>query len=90
MTDEMIINCSRWFHKYGISQLTYNIIGLRTSTARSRPSSNARIDPDHTIPNIFYPYPGTKLYDIAKEAGYLPDVIPPDCRVPSSRSSSPT
>ena len=23
MTDEMIINCSRWFHKYGISQLTY-------------------------------------------------------------------
>ena len=37
---------------------------------------------DRVIPNIFYPYPGTVLYDTAKEAGYLPDVISPDVRVP--------
>ena len=91
MTDEMIINCSRWFHKYGISQLTYNIIGLPHEDihrALKTIKLNARIKSDRTIPNIFYPYPGTKLYDIAKEAGYLPDVIPAACR--SSRSSSPS
>ena len=92
MTDEMIINCSRWFHKYGISQLTYNIIGLPHEDihrALKTIKLNARIKSDRTIPNIFYPYPGTKLYDIAKEAGYLPDVIPPDCRVPLKQEQFP-
>ena len=94
MTDEMIINCSRWFHKYGISQLTYNIIGLPHEDihrALKTIKLNARIkSADRTIPNIFYPYPGTKLYDIAKEAGYLPDVIRPTAACRSSRSSSPS
>lgn len=92
MTDEMIINCSKWFHKYGISQLTYNIIGLPHEDihrALKTIKLNARIKSDRTIANIFYPYPGTKLYDIAKEAGYLPDVIPPDCRVPAQAGAVP-
>ena len=92
MTDEMIINCSKWFHKYGIAQLTYNIIGLPHEDihrALKTIKLNARIKSDRTIPNIFYPYPGTKLYEIAKEAGYLPDVIPPDCRVPLKQKQFP-
>lgn len=84
-TDEMMINCSKWFHKYGIAQLTYNIIGLPYETierALKTIKLNARMNSDRVIPNIFYPYPGTRLHDIAKEAGFLPEVISPDCRVP--------
>lgn len=75
-TDEMIINCSNWFHKYGIAQLTYNIIGLPYEDihrALKTIKLNARIKSDRTIPNIFYPYEGTPLYEISKEAGFIPE-----------------
>lgn len=75
-TDEMIINCSTWFHKYGIRQLTYNIIGLPFEDIHKALKTiklNAKIDSDRTIPNIFYPYEGTVLYDISKEAGFIPE-----------------
>lgn len=75
-TDEMIINCSNWFHKYGIAQLTYNIIGLPHEDihrALKTIKLNARIKSDRVIPNIFYPYPGTPLYEMSKEAGFLPE-----------------
>ena len=75
-TDEMIINCSNWFHKYGIAQLTYNIIGLPFEDIHKALKTiklNARIKSDRVIPNIFYPYEGTVLYDISKEAGFIPE-----------------
>lgn len=75
-TDEMIINCSNWFHKYGISQLTYNIVGLPFEDihrALKTIKLNARIKSDRVVPNIFYPYEGTPLYEISKEAGFIPD-----------------
>lgn len=75
-TDEMIIRCSGWFHKYGISQLTYNIIGLPFEDihrALKTIKLNARIKSDRVIPNIFYPYEGTPLYEISKEAGFIPE-----------------
>jgi radical SAM superfamily enzyme YgiQ (UPF0313 family) len=75
-TDEMIIRCSEWFHKYGIAQLTYNIIGLPFEDihrALKTIKLNARIRSDRTIPNIFYPYEGTALYEISKEAGFIPE-----------------
>ncbi len=75
-TDEMIIRCSSWFHKYGIAQLTYNIIGLPYEDihrALKTIKLNARIKSDRTIPNIFYPYEGTALYEISKEAGFIPE-----------------
>jgi radical SAM superfamily enzyme YgiQ (UPF0313 family) len=86
MTDEMIINCSKWFHKHGIAQLTYNIIGLPYEDkhrALKTIKLNAKAGADRVIPNIFYPYPGTKLYDIAKEGGFIPEGgVSPDARVP--------
>lgn len=75
-TDEMIIRCSNWFHKYGIAQLTYNIIGLPYEDIHKALKTiklNARIKSDRVIPNIFYPYEGTPLYEISKEAGFLPE-----------------
>ncbi len=75
-TDEMIINCSNWFHKYGIAQLTYNIIGLPHEDIHKALKTiklNAKMKSDRVIPNIFYPYEGTALYEISKEAGFIPD-----------------
>jgi hypothetical protein len=92
MTDEMVINCSKWFHKYGIDQLTYNIIGLPYEDIHKALKTiklNARIKSDRYIPNIFYPYPGTVLYETAKKAGFLPEVITPDCRVPLKQEQFP-
>ena len=75
-TDEMIVNCSHWFHKHGIAQLTYNIIGLPHEDIHKALKTiklNARMKSDRVIPNIFYPYEGTALYDISKEAGFIPE-----------------
>jgi len=85
MTDEQMINAFSWFHKYGITSLTYNIVGLpheNLEKALKTIKLNVKLNPDKIIPNIFYPYPMTVLHDIAKEAGFVPDVIPADCRVP--------
>ncbi len=84
MTDQMMIDCSEWFHKNGIEQLTYNIVGLPHEDIHKALKTiklNARVKSDRVIPNIFYPYPGTVLHDIAAEAGYLPENITPDMRV---------
>ena len=85
MTDEQMINGASWFHKYGITLLTYNIGGLPYENLKKVLKTiklNVKLNPDKIIPNIFYPYPMTVLHDIAKEAGFVPDVIPADCRVP--------
>jgi radical SAM superfamily enzyme YgiQ (UPF0313 family) len=92
MTDEMMINASQWFHKYGITVLTYNILGLpfeNLHRALKTVKLNARLKSDRIIPNIFYPYPMTELYFIAKQAGFVPDVIPPDCKVPLKQEGFP-
>jgi len=75
-TDEMMINCSKWFHKYGIAQLTYNIIGLPHEDIHKALKTiklNAKMKSDRVVPNIFYPYEGTPLYEISKEAGFIPE-----------------
>ena len=84
-TDEQMITASSWFHKYGITSLTYNIVGLPYENLKKALKTiklNVKLNPDKIIPNIFYPYPMTELHDIAKKAGFVPDIIPADCRVP--------
>ncbi len=72
-TDEQMINCSIWFNKYKISVLTYNILGLPyedLSKALETVKLNAKLKSNQVTPNIFYPYPMTKLKEIADEAGF--------------------
>jgi radical SAM superfamily enzyme YgiQ (UPF0313 family) len=91
-TDEMMINCSQWFHKYNIENLSYNIIGLPYEDIHKALKTiklNARMKCDLAIPNIFYPYTGTELYKIAKDAGFLPDKLTPETRVPLVQASFP-
>ncbi len=85
MNNEQMKNAFSWFHKHGITSMTYNIVGLPyedLKLALSTIKLNAELNPDKVIPNIFYPYPMTILADIARKAGFVPDVIPPGTRVP--------
>lgn len=84
MTDEQMINAFNWFHKYHITGLAYNIIGLPyedLSKALKTVKLNARLKSDRAIPNIFTPYPMTVLADIARKAGQVPDTIDAKKRV---------
>ncbi|HHX74055.1 MAG TPA: B12-binding domain-containing radical SAM protein [Firmicutes bacterium] len=78
-SEEQMIKCSQWFQKYKITVLTYNILGLPYEDlhkALETVKLNARLKGDKMIPNIFYPYPGTKLREIAVEAGFLREITP--------------
>lgn len=92
MTDEQMKNAFSWFRKYGITSLTYNIVGLPHEDlhkALKTVKLNVDLNADRVIPNIFYPYPMTVLHDIAKEAGFVPDVIPPDTKVALKQENFP-
>jgi anaerobic magnesium-protoporphyrin IX monomethyl ester cyclase len=78
MTDEQIISSFKFFRKYGIISLTYNIVGLPyedLKLALKTVKLNALIRPDRSIANVFTPFPMTRLTEIAKEGGFLPDVL---------------
>jgi anaerobic magnesium-protoporphyrin IX monomethyl ester cyclase len=62
--------------KRGIERWSYNIVGLPEETlpmALKTIRLNAEIKPDLALAFIFYPYPGTALYDLCAEKGYLTD-----------------
>ena len=78
-TDEQMINCSKWFKKYKITVLTYNIIGLPYEDIHKALETiklNARLQSDQIIPNVFYPYPMTILKKTAEDAGFLREITP--------------
>lgn len=78
MTDEQIISSFKYFRKYKIISLTYNIVGLpyeNLKLALKTVKLNALIRPDRSIANVFTPFPMTRLTEIAKEGGFLPEVL---------------
>ena len=80
MTDEMIINCSRWFHKYGISQLT-----------RSRPSSSTRASsPTAPSPTSSTRIPAPSSTTSPRRPATCRTSSRPTAACRSSRSSSPS
>jgi radical SAM superfamily enzyme YgiQ (UPF0313 family) len=75
MTDGVIEKSFSYFRKYGISTLTFNMVGMPHETIQKTLLTvklNARIKPKKMVVSIFYPFPHTKLTTIAKEAGFLP------------------
>ncbi|HOP65722.1 MAG TPA: radical SAM protein [Bacilli bacterium] len=78
-TDEQMINCSKWFTKYKIRVVTYNILGLPYEDlhkALETVKLNAKLKSNQIVPNIFYPYPMTVLRDTAEKAGFLREITP--------------
>ena len=84
MKNDHMILVAGWLKKYGIKTCTYNIIGLPHETpalALETVKLNARMDVDGVIANIFYPYPMTKLHDIARDGGFLDPSVDPNDKV---------
>lgn len=78
-TDEQMINCAKWFSKYKITVLTFNIVGLPYEDihkALETVKLNAKLKSSQVIPNIFTPYPETILAQIATDAGYEHEINP--------------
>lgn len=82
MKNDHMVQVAKWFRKYKITALTYNIVGLPYETLELSLETvklNAKLDVDKVIPNIFYPYPMTILRKTAEDAGFIdPSVDPND------------
>lgn len=65
--------------KYGLQVHFLNMVGLPTETEediKQTIACNRKCQPDlWASHSIFFPYPGTNLYDFCVQKGYLPDVI---------------
>lgn len=74
MTNQQIINAFENAHKVGLMTRAYNMVGLPYETPERIKETielNKKIKPDEVAVFYFYPYKGTKLYDICKEEGLL-------------------
>ena len=74
MTNEQIAKAADLFHKYGISIMTQNMVGLPDETIENAYETialNNRVKPSYAWCSIFQPYPRTELYHYCIEKGYL-------------------
>ncbi len=81
MKNDHMIEVSKWFRKYKITALTYNIVGLPYETLELSLETvklNAKLDVDKVIPNIFYPYPMTILEKTARDGGFIDPTVDPN------------
>ena len=74
ITDEQLKFAFKTVKEAGLVTKSFNIVGFPHETKEYFQDTiklNAEIMPDLFTLTIFDPYPGTKLYDICKEKGYL-------------------
>lgn len=74
MTNEQIVNAARCFHKYGITIMTQNMVGLPEETidnAYETIQVNTEVKPAYAWASIFQPYPRTEMHKYCIEKGYL-------------------
>ena len=79
-SNEDIINAANTARKYGLKINTYALIGLPGETREEfKETINCLrpIQPDEARPSIFFPYPGTDLYNVCKEKYCIPTNINP-------------
>lgn len=92
MSDETILESFALFNKYKISTLTFNIVGLPYETIKTSLKTvklNARIKPNRMVISIFYPFPNTKLTDMAREAGFIDENTDFSSEVPCKQPQYP-
>lgn len=80
-SNEDIINAVTLARKYGLKVNFFNLIGIPGETLtdfRKTISINRICQPDTQMLSIFYPYPGTDLYSLCKEKGFLREPISTD------------
>jgi radical SAM superfamily enzyme YgiQ (UPF0313 family) len=79
-SNEDIIKTVRLARKYGLKICFYNMIGLPGETMSDFQETvkiNRECLPDWHYTSIFYPYPGTHLYEVCKNQGLL-EKLPPE------------
>jgi len=74
MTNSAIIECFSLAKGSGLKTKSFNLIGFPgedRKTFRDTIRLNQVINPTSLILNIFYPYPGTDLYEVCHKNGYI-------------------
>jgi radical SAM superfamily enzyme YgiQ (UPF0313 family) len=74
VSNRQIIDAFDCCHRAGIQTLSYNMIGLPFESRGQVLDTvrlNARVKPRVVHVSTFYPYPGTKAYDICQREGFL-------------------
>lgn len=74
ITLEQVRNAFRWTRKYGIEIKAFFMLGLPSETYEESLKTleiTKELDPDWIQVTITVPYPGTKLYELAKADGTL-------------------
>ena len=73
-SNEQIIKAFNLAHKYGIKTLSFNMVGIPFETIddiKKTIQLNRIIRPTDIQTTILQPFPGTQLYELAKEKGWL-------------------
>lgn len=76
-----IIDAVSLARKYGLKVFFYNLIGIPGETLNDFKETiriNRICMPDISIPHVFFPYPGTELYDLCQDLKLLPKVLDTD------------
>jgi len=74
MTNQQIVDAFDMARELGIKTRAYNMVGLPHETremVRETIELNWRANPDQVAVFYFYPYKGTKLFDLCKEEGLI-------------------
>jgi len=72
MTNDKIVSVFKWADEFGLETWDFNMIGVpgdTEETIRETMELNRVIKPHHLQISIFYPFPGTPLYDKCVEEG---------------------
>lgn len=73
-TNRDIIDAFKLCHKYGITTFSQNMVGIPEENFErfyDTVKINAQILPNAAAINVYYPYPGTALYNKAKKEGLI-------------------
>ena len=77
-SNEIILEAASLAKSYGIDIALFNMIGLPTETKeefRETLEMNQIIQPAFHATSIFFPYPGTELYEMCKQSNLLPEQV---------------
>lgn len=76
MTDEELVRVFRWCDEIGLQTWTFNMVGLpgeTEETIRDLFALHRTLRPNGAQCSLYYPYPGTALYQRCREEGLLTD-----------------
>jgi anaerobic magnesium-protoporphyrin IX monomethyl ester cyclase len=77
-TNEQFLTAVSLAKKYDINVNLFNLVGLPEETDEMHLETvalNRMAQPNVLYTSIFFPYPGTELYDLCQRKGYLPNKI---------------